>query len=98
KLGIVMRCREPRVALRFRRVAPDVDERVLRADAQLRVALLGNPVADVRDPVPRVDRGRPPGKACGQRVALSGLRRVDPQLVESRGRLLRIAPADTAQS
>src|SRR5437879_2274125 len=57
KLGVIVGRLEAFVTLLSRRIAPHVNERILAADAQFRVALLWDPVPHVRDSVPRVDGG-----------------------------------------
>ena len=90
---------EPLVAFLFGRIPADVDERVLGADPELRVALLWNPVPDVRDTVPRVDGRGPAREPRGQRVPPPWQGGVDPQLVEpGRRLLLRVAPADASNA
>jgi len=63
KFGIVVGCLEALVAFFLRGITPPVDKSVFRADAQLRIALLQNPVPDIRNPVPFIDGGCAVGEA-----------------------------------
>ena len=79
KFRIVVRRIEALVSLLLGRIAANVNERVLGADAQLRVALHRNPISNVRDPVPHVNHG---GAACEtrrERIAL--LVRIGPRVL-----------------
>src|SRR5262245_14125076 len=99
KLRIVARSLEPPVALFFRWVPAHIDEGILSADAELGVALLRDPVADVRTSMSRVNGGRAVGKSSRQRVSLARLRGVDTQLIETnRVSLLRESPTHPDQA
>ena len=99
KLRIALRGLQSLVPFLLRGVRADVDEGVGRVDPELGIALLRDEVADVGDPVSRVDGGGPAGEARGERIPLARLRLVDAQLVETGKRLLlRVAPAETGQS
>src|SRR5205823_6590311 len=95
KLRVVVRCVEAFVPLRFRGIAPNVNECVLGADTQLRIALLRDPVAYIGDPVSRIDGSGAGCETCGERIPLSRLGCVYAQLVEPDSvALLGVAPAD----
>src|SRR4030095_432671 len=99
ELRIVVDRLETFVALFFRGIPAHIDECVFRTDAELCVALLRDPVADVRNSMPRINRGRAVGKPSSQGVSLSRLRGVDAQLVKSnRVLLLRESPTHPGQS
>src|SRR5205823_7058085 len=73
----------------------DIDKGVVGADAEFGIALLRDPIADIGDPMPRVNGGGAIGETRGECVALAGLRRIDAQFVKTRsGVLLRVTPAD----
>ena len=87
------------VTLLSRRIAPHVNERILAADAQFRVALLWDPVPHVRDSVPRVDGGCAARETRRKRIPLPRLGSVHAQFKESDGLLaLTVAPADPGQA
>ena len=99
KLGVVMSGLEALVPLLFRWITPHVNERVLGADAQLRIALLRDPIPHVRDPMPRVDGGRAAGKTRRERIPLPRLGGVHAQLEEPDGLLLlSVTPADSGHA
>src|SRR5258705_10160958 len=99
KLRIVVSRFEPSIPFRLGRVPPNVDERVLGADAEFRVALLRNPIAHVCDAMLRVNCSRSACKAGRERFPFSGLSRVDAQLIEPDSLLLlREPPTDSGHS
>src|SRR5262245_63952132 len=77
ELSVVVSGLEALVAFFFRWITAHVNERVCRADTQLRIALEWNPVTYVCNSVPCIDRCSAAGEACGERIPLSGLRRVN---------------------
>src|ERR1700736_3109775 len=77
KLRIVVSSFQPLIPLRLGRVPPNVDERVLGADAEFWVALLRNPITDVCDSMLRVNCSRSACKAGRERVSFARLSRVD---------------------
>src|SRR5262249_33003067 len=90
---------QPPVTLLFRRITPNIDERVLRTDTEFGVAFLRYPIAHVGDPMSREDRRRPAGEPLRQRIPLSRQRSIDAQLIEPRcSALLRVAPGDSCRA
>src|SRR5262245_5300786 len=99
KLRIVVSSLEPSIPFGLGRVPPYVDERVLSTDAEFGVTFLRNPIAHVCDSMLRVNCSRSACKAGRERVSLSGLSRVDAQLVEPDSLLLlRESPTDAGHS
>src|SRR5215831_10027551 len=99
EFGVIGPRLQPLVPLLLRRIAANVNERVLCADAKLRVAFLRNPVTHIGDSMPCEDRRRPARETLRQRIPLSRQCRVDAQLVEPGcPALLRVAPSDSGRA
>src|ERR1700704_2140989 len=82
EFGVVAPGLEALVALLLGGIAPDIDKRILGADAQFGVALHRNPVTHIRDPVPRENSGRAACETFRKRISLAGLRGVHTQFEE----------------
>src|SRR5215469_7872236 len=94
KLGVVVSRFQPLVTLFFGRITANVNERILGANTQFRIALNRDPVSYVRDSMPGVNSSGTARKTAGQRIALTGKCRIYPQFKEaSRFPLLSQAPA-----
>src|ERR1700730_11579976 len=87
KFGIGASRLEPLVSFLFRGIASNINEGVLGADPEFRVAFDRDPVAHIGDPVPCEDRRRAVCETRCERIPLARLSLVYAQLVKP-GRFL----------